>query len=130
MKRQFILSEKTATEAWALVVRTVRALDLSQPHKVTIEIYKESKSQEQRNGFHLLCKLMGDELGYSQEEIKQYAKVEVLGVKTVTISGITREVAKSSEKAVRDEYTALIEGVYRLAAQAGVILPQLIKDTR
>ena len=101
----------------------LKSLDLDKPKQVTISDYKEGKTGEQRAFFHALCKLFGDELGYTQAEIKEYAKQEALGVKTVTIGGVTKEITRSSESAKRDEYSALIEAVYRLAAQAGIQLP-------
>lgn len=105
----------------------LQTLDVSSPKQVQITDYREKKTDEQRSGFHLLCGILGKELGYSQADIKEYAKIEVLGVKTVNIGGTTREVVKSSEKAKRIDYSALIEGVYRLASQAGVVLPILMR---
>ena len=103
----------------------LKELDLTKPKQIAITDYKEKRTNEQRGGFHLLCKLLGDALGYSQDDIKQYAKEEALGVHTVVIAGVSKEVVKPSEEAKRDEYSALIDCVYRLASQAGVILPIL-----
>ncbi len=103
----------------------LKGLDLTKPKQVAITDYKEKKTDEQRSSFHLLCGLLGKELGYSMQDIKDYAKDECFGAHTVTIAGITKEIVKSSEKAKRDEYSDLIDTVYRLASQAGIQLPIL-----
>jgi hypothetical protein len=68
---------------------------------------------------------MGDELGYTLYEVKELVKGELLETTVVTIAGITRETTRSSESLKRGEYSELIDCVYRLASQAGVILPIL-----
>ena len=90
-------------------------------YQVVVEPYKENKSVEQRNSFHLLCKIFGDDTGYTQAEIKSMVLSNTFGTKSVM--GV--EVAVSSEKLKRGDYSRLIEETYRLAAEAGVILPIL-----
>mgnify|MGYP000420134377 CR=1 FL=1 len=101
----------------------LKSLDLTKPKQITITDYKENKTDSQRGTFHALCGILGKEVGHTMEEVKEFAKQEALGVKTVSIAGIEKEIVKSSEDAKRDEYSHLIETVYRLAAQAGVQLP-------
>lgn len=103
----------------------LKNLDLTKPKQITITEYKEDKTGEQRKTFHLLCKLFGDETGYTLNEIKELVKGELLDTTIVTIAGREREVTRSSESLKRDEYSALIETAYRLAAEAGVQLPIL-----
>ena len=97
--------------------------------QVQIKKLEHSKTIEQRNFFHMLCKLMGDELGYTWGEIKELCKQECLGVRGVKVGTVYREVTKSSETATREEYSQLIETIYRLAAQAGVYLPNAGETT-
>ena len=102
-------------------------LELSNPKQIAITNYKQDKTEEQRNSFHLLCKLFGDELGYTINEIKELVKGEVLDTTIVNIAGREREVTRSSESLKRDEYSALIESTYRLASEAGIQLPPLMR---
>lgn len=95
------------------------------PYVVIIKPHVESLTEEQRNGFHWLCKMLGDELGYTLHEIKEMVKQECLGTKLVRIGEHEREVTPSSEKLNKLQYSELIEGVYRLGAEAGVYLPTL-----
>ena len=103
----------------------LEGLDLTKPQQVTISDYKENKTAEQRKTFHLLCKLFGDETGYSLNEIKELVKGELLETTVVTIAGREREVTRSTESLKRDEYSRLIDETYRLASEAGIVLPVL-----
>lgn len=85
--------------------------------------WKEDKTGEQRAFFHVLCKLLGDELGYSQYEIKEMIKAEALGTVSVVIGSLEREIIPSSESLKRDEYAMLIDATYRISAESGVVLP-------
>jgi hypothetical protein len=108
-----------------MLYRTFKSLDLIKPKQITISDYKENKTNEQRNTFHKLCGLFGEATGYTKNEIKELVKAEVLDVTVVTLAGREIEVRKSSEEVKRDEYSVLIETTYRLAAEAGVVLPIL-----
>jgi len=90
-------------------------------YQVVVEPYKENKTVEQRNSFHLLCKIFGDDTGYTQGEIKSMVVSKVFG--TTNVMGV--EVGPSTEKLKMDDYSRLIEGAYILAAEAGVVLPIL-----
>ncbi len=103
----------------------LKTLDLTRPMQVEIKNYKESKTSEQRKAFHLLCKLFGDETGYTLNEIKELVKGELLETTVITIAGKKREVTRSTESLKRDEYSQLIDETYRLAAEAGIVLPIL-----
>ena len=70
-----------------------------------------------------MLKMIGDETGYTAEEVKELVKKSILGTKTVTIGNITKEVTESSESLDKRGYSELIEHTYRLAAEAGVIIP-------
>lgn len=92
---------------------------------IEITPHKKPKSVSQRGWFHALCKMLGDEMGIPEGQIKELAKAQILGWRTVTLGGITFPVADgSSEKLNRMEYSDLIEVLYRMAAEAGVYLPE------
>jgi hypothetical protein len=103
----------------------LKGLNLEKAKQVTITDYKEDKTGEQRSSFHLLCRLLGNEVGHAEDEVKEIVKKAALGTKTITMAGITAEVTRPSEGAKRDEYSHLIETVYRLASEMGIQLPGL-----
>lgn len=124
MTRSFaLLAGQNWKDTWSSLVQYAKQLDHDKDWVIKVLPLKRDKTTEQRAWFHTLCKMFGDEVGHSQDEIKQICKAECFGVETVTVAGVTVEVVKSSELAKRDEYSQLIETCYRLAAQAGVILP-------
>jgi len=103
------------------IYNELKGLDLSKPKKVTISEYKECKTMEQRSAFHMLCRFLGDELGYTENETKQAIVAEVYGSKEV----MGHLVYQSTEKLKRDEYSALIQQVYVIAGSMGVQLPSV-----
>jgi hypothetical protein len=91
--------------------------------EVIVQKHKHDKTAEQRGWFHMLCKLLGDEAGYTLGEVKELVKKELLGTKQITIGGVVKEVTESSEGQNRHGYSELIEGIYRIGAEAGIQLP-------
>jgi hypothetical protein len=91
---------------------------------VTIKPHKRAKTSSQRNWFHKLCSIFGDEMGLTQGQVKDIAKAQILGWKHVVIRGVDIVVPDgSSEELSRLEYSELIESLYRVAAESGVALP-------
>lgn len=91
--------------------------------EVIIKPHKEDKTGEQRAWLHILFGLISEETGYTKVEVKELVKKQLLGTKIVTIGKVTKEVTASSESESRKGYSELIEGTYRLAAEAGIQLP-------
>ena len=96
---------------------------------VTIEKHVVSKSREQRGWFHLLCQILGDQIGMHPGDIKEIAKAKLMGWKQVSFGGVTLTMADGhSEKLKMDQYSRLIEIVYELAGEAGMALPEAFRD--
>ena len=109
-------------------LKALTAVMGSEGKEVIIRKRVENKTTEQRGWFHVLCQLFGSETGYTQGEIKELIKRDVLGTTLVEFAGIGKfEVVKESEGEDRPGYAELIEGAYRLAAEAGIVLPNPIK---
>ena len=98
-------------------------LDLERPWEVSWRVYKEDKTAEQFAFFHVLCGILGQATGYTLDEIKELVKRDILGTVIVKVGQREIEVTRPSSKAKRDECSELIEGVYRLGAEAGINLP-------
>jgi hypothetical protein len=96
------------------------------PMEVTIEPYIEKHSDPQRALFHVAVRELSKETGYTEGEVKELVKKEILGTKIVKIGNTEREVTCSSEYdddgKPRDKpsYSELIEGLYRIAGEAGI----------
>lgn len=118
--RRFVVTSK---EIRANAVQAVNEITSDPVMEITIKEYKHRKTDEQRGWFHTLCGMLGKETGYSQEEIKEIIKREALGVSTITMNNLTYEVVNSSEKANREQYSHLIDTIYRIAGEMGYVLP-------
>lgn len=98
------------------------------PLLLTVEPYIEGHSKEQRGLFHALCRQWGNEVGYTEGQVKEAIKQHVYGTDTVEIGGkvvtVTGSTEHTAEGKIRDkkDYSELIEHTYRLAAEDGVIL--------
>lgn len=123
-KRTFIfLDDQRRDSVKAGLYDCLKSLPADKKFRITVEDYKEDKTAEQRAFFHTLCGIFAEATGYTKGEIKELCKVELMGTTVVTLAGREVEVVQSSEKLKKMEYSELIETCYRLAAEAGVILP-------
>lgn len=123
MKRIFIFQDGPRESVKHGLHDCLKSLPADKKYRITVEDYKQDKTAEQRNFFHTLCEILGNETGYTKAEVKELCKLELMGTTVVSVGGIEREVVISSETLKRDEYSQLIEMAYRLGAQAGISLP-------
>jgi hypothetical protein len=125
--RKFIIrkDDRNRDRIKANCLRAVSEVEAVIPGDVEVVIKKHvrNKTGEQRGWFHKLCQMLGDELGYTMGEIKELVKKDILGTREIRIGDRCTEVTESSEQQLRDRYSDLIEGVYRIGAEAGVVLP-------
>lgn len=119
MKRFIIKTAEIRARASAAVM----AIRGEENMEVIIQPHKDDQTGEQRRFFHVLCRLLADELGESPDAIKQIIKAECWGVETVTVGELTVDVIKPSSSAKKDEYSELIETAYRVGAWSGIVLP-------
>jgi hypothetical protein len=120
MRRAFKITSKQIRHN---AVQAVLECTAEKVMRVTIEPYVEDKTGEQRGFWHVLLKIISDETGYRQEEVKELVKKKCLGTRSITIGGYEKEVTVSSESKNRTEYSELIDHTYQLAAEAGISLP-------
>lgn len=107
------------------------------PYEVIIKPHVNSLSAQQRGWFHRLCEMISNDTGYTPEEIKMMVKEREWGSEIKTgPDGKQYKFVRSSErneqgrKTNKVEYGALIEGAYRLGADAGIVLPNPDRFTR
>ena len=123
---KIVVNSKERRDLAISLVKGIRKEDC--PMMVTIEPFIEGHSDDQRGLFHSLCRELGHEIGYNEAEIKEYVKGEILGTRLIKIGDKEKEVVCSSEydetgkKRDKISYSTLIEGLYRIAAEAGIHL--------
>ena len=100
--------------------------------EVIIQPHIDKKTDEQRAWFHVLCREMSAETGYTEGQIKEIIKQDVFGISEIFIGNRERyttcssEIDENGEPRSKPSYTQLIEGAYQLAAEAGIQLPNPI----
>ena len=122
---RFILRKDNFKRIQDCTIGAVEDIDPDGPVMcVRIDEYIEDKTAEQRSFWHVLLGKLGDEIGYTQDEMKQIIKARVYGVKEISVAGLTLNVpAQSTEKLSRKRYSELIDATYRYAGEAGITLP-------
>lgn len=124
MNRKFILrSDKTRTKVQESLSQHIIALPDTEAWDVVISKHKEGHTGEQRAFAHVLFGIFSNETGFTKDEIKMLVKKEAWGSHEIEIAGKTMEVVKSTSGVKKDEYSELIEACYRLASEAGIVLP-------
>jgi len=119
------------TDIRANAVKAIEALDPDLVFDITITKHVTSKTAEQRGWFHKLCALLGDELGMHSGDIKEIAKARLFGWRQVEYGGVTLTLADgSSERLNAKRYGQLIEVIYMLAGDSGIVLPEADKYRR
>ena len=128
--RKFILNSTISRE---YASRAVLETPIEAGKEIVIQNEVRKQTDDQRQGFHLLCREFAQwndsKLGYTPEDIKNLVKIEAFGMSysEVYVMGrkTVKEKCKSSTKWTRKEYSHAIETIYRLASEAGIILPEL-----
>ena len=95
---------------------------------ISIAKHVNNKTASQRGWFHKLCALFGDEIGMQAGDVKEIAKAKLFGWQQINYGGITLTLAAGhSETLNADKYGELIETVYMLAGESGIVLPEADK---
>lgn len=94
--------------------------------QVDITEYVPDQTDSQRGYFHAMCKVLGDEAGELQADVKLAVKKKLWGTDIHNIGGIEVEVFKSMAKGKTNklDYSDAIEALLIMAAEAGVYLPE------
>jgi len=119
---RFILNSKQVKRNCIDAIMEIKGEDRME---VIIKKHKKAKTDEQRNFWHFLLSVFGEEVGYTLGEMKTIVKKAVTGSEQLCVGSVEVEVIPSSEKADKELYGAYIETTYRLAAEVGVALPAL-----
>ena len=118
----------TTKERRSFAVNAVSNITADQNMEVIIQPHIEKKSDAQRNIFHALIRDLREGTSFTEREVKDLVKKQVLGTKLVQIGSSWAEVICSSEvddegkPRTKPDYSVLIEGVYAIAGEAGIAL--------
>ena len=118
--RRFIINSEQIRSNAAQAVLAIRGEDNLE---VVIQEHNDDQTDEQRGFYHVLNGILAKELGASPNAMKMDIKRECWGSEMVTVRGHEFEVIMSTTKAKKDQYSELIECIYRVAADLGVVLP-------
>lgn len=91
--------------------------------EVLIQDHKNGKTAEQRAFWHVLIGIMAKDSDCNPVHLKEWLKQEILGTVVIDFAGLEREATVSTERLNAEEYSDLIEHTYRIAAEAGIVLP-------
>lgn len=106
-------------------------LDGRTPLRVTLGPLRPRRSLEQNALLHSLIDQLALHLGYSPEELKDTLKA-LYGPsrRVVLLSGAAATVARSTSTYDKQEMAAMIEQVFKLAAETGCVLDEEVPDER
>ena len=123
---QIIVDSKERRDLALSLVQGIRKEDC--PMQVTIEPYIENHSREQQGLWHIMVRQYAKQTGYTEPEMKEALKQEILGTITKEFRGKVIELTKSSQYDENGKltdkqiYSLLIDETYRLAAEDGIVL--------
>lgn len=108
------------------MIKNIRAEDC--PLECTIQPYIEGHSDKQQGMWHKMVREFARSTGYTEAELKEILKQEILGTIEVEFNGKKREITPSSQQGPdgnltdKEFYSHLIDETYRIAAEMDVIL--------
>jgi len=115
-------------EQWAQVTNALAGFEVApfiqrQPLELILrELYKP-KTHSQRKLFHAICADMAPHFDLTPGDMKRLIMANYGGSDMREIAGIWMHIVPSSEELEREEYSALIDSAFQLAAEAGKVVP-------
>jgi len=90
---------------------------------VEIKPYKKTRSGRQNRLYWTLLGIIAKDAGYELDDLHTAVKVRFLGADEKLIAGQLVTVPKSTTGLNTREFTELVDKVYALGAQMGIVLP-------
>lgn len=102
----------------------IKALNIDKPWSVDIKPYRKNRSLAQNKLMWLWFKVIGDDLGYTENEIYDIMADKFLPDETIEYDGKQIKKNKSTSRLNTKEFTEYLEKIDRWAAgEMGIILP-------
>ena len=124
MKR-FIIDPKADTME-SIIRRIVEYIRLFKPKlkiQVTVGDYKRNRSLEQNDRLWAMYKIIGDELGYTKDEIHSLMRYKFLGMDKKEVAGEIIEELPSTTKLKVGDMIDYQDDIERWASGMGIMLP-------
>ena len=122
MKR-FTITADNAETVIPAIGKYLRAMSLESPQEVAIKPHKRKRSDEQNRRLWSIYRVIGDELGYTDDEIHALMVYKHLGMLTKEIAGQTIEYLPSTTKLNTSEMSEYQERIERWAGTMNIRLP-------
>ena len=106
------------------LIEHIKGLDFDKKWKVSITQYKSTRSLEQNALYWKWVGIIGDELGYTQDELHEVLAENYLEPIFFEFEGETRKRRKSTTKLNVSEFTEYLKHIEIFAAELNIILPK------
>lgn len=121
MEARIILREEKNRQHLINRLNEIR-LDPEQPLEVNIKPYKKNRSLEQNNLYWPWVTIIGNELGYTKEDMHEVLMRKFLTPHIVEIDGVQIETYSTKRLKVK-EMSEYLQHIDVFAAELGVVLP-------
>jgi len=123
MTKRFTLTNDNRAEVIPRIGEYLKALNCEKPHSVIISERKETRRTQQNSLLWKWYSVIGDELGYTRDEIHDLLRYKILGMESKEIAGEAIETLPSTTKLSVGEFSEYMEQVSRFAASMNIRLP-------
>ncbi|MEE9158942.1 MAG: recombination protein NinB [Gammaproteobacteria bacterium] len=96
-------------------------LDEGKPYTVTIKKFQRIRSLDQNKKFHAMLRDLADHVGYTESEMKDWAKAELGLIKELHIGANIVGVPLPSSEYTVEQLSELIERIYQTGSEAGCV---------
>ena len=111
---------RTRNEFLNVADRLAPELD-GKPYQVTVKPFQRDRSLDQNSKFHAMLRELAAHCGYTESEMKDWAKAELGLTKLIQIGERTIEVPLPSSEYTVDQFGDLIERIYQVGAEVGCV---------
>lgn len=105
------------------VIEFIKTMSIKRLMSIEIKQYRKSRSGAQNRTYWSWLKVIGDELGYTDEDMHDIFKVRFLGTEQKYIFGSPIEVTRSTRHLNTKEFAEYMTKVEMLASEMGIRLP-------
>lgn len=104
--------------------RHIKALCMDKPWQMELKPYKKNRSLSQNKLYFMWMKVIGDEIGYTSEEMHAIMADKFLTTEFVEYAGNKIKRDKSTSRLNTKEFTEYLENIDRWSAgEMGIVLP-------
>jgi hypothetical protein len=120
MNKSILIDSALKQEA---TINFIKSLNLDKKWRITIEPYKANRSTAQNSLYWMWVTIIGEDIGYSREELHVVMADKFLGYEEIKAMGKEYQVLKSTKTLNAKEFTEYLNKIERQASELGVVLP-------